>query len=291
MPRAVWLADALSNFAPYLAAFFAVALVLAASRRARLALAGASIGFVAAIAPVVQGTVLPWSDHRQEDAPSLRLMTFNLEDINSNYAGVLKYLVESPADIILLNEAFYVWRLQLIKLAPSFPWHTVLTERDLVVLSRLPLEEVEFLDVVGDRARGLLVRLRVGDRRVTVIGFHARKARHVADYELRSRQFDQIAGVVDRQSGPVIVAGDFNATSRSFAMQAFFRSSGLVPLGWHWPPISTWPSWLPYLGLQIDHVLTRGAIRVVRAEAGPELGSNHLPLIAELRLTPDARQP
>jgi endonuclease/exonuclease/phosphatase (EEP) superfamily protein YafD len=290
IPRAVWLADIASNFSPYLAIAFALILLVAAAKRARVALIGAAIGLVAALSPIVRDAPsarasLAGPTHR-DTAARLKVMTFNLQDINQHYAEVLKYLVESPADVIFLNEAFYVWRVQLAKLIPSFPWNSLRYERDLVVLSRIPLERVDFVNLDGDRGRGLLVQARVGEGTVALLGAHARKPRHVSDFRLRSRQLDQIAEIVSAQPGPLVVAGDFNATSRSFAMQTFLETTGLQPLGWRWPPLSTWPSWLPYLGLQIDHVLTKGPVEVVEAETGPNLGSNHLPLIAELRIAP-----
>lgn len=287
--RAIWLADMASNFAPYLAAVFALAFAVAAAKRARVALVGAAIGLVAALAPMARD--IPPAQVRTADAAHptgegrLRVMTFNVQDINENYAEVLKYLVEAPADVIFLNEAFYVWRVQLAKLAPSFPWNSLRMVRDLVVLSRVPLERIEPVNLVGDPGRGLLVEARVGDGTVALLGVHARKPRHAADFELRSRQLAQIAEVVDRERGPIVVAGDLNATSRSFTMRRFFETTGLEPLGWYWPPLSTWPNWLPYFGLQIDHVLTKGGIEVVEANTGPDLGSNHLPLFAELRVS------
>ena len=286
--RAVWLADIASNFLPYMAVVFAVAFIVAAMRRARVALVGSAIGLIAALSPVLRDVNVAQagagSAAEIAAAPQLRLMTFNVEDINENYTEVMDYLVNSPVDVIFLNEAFYVWRRRLVQLAPEFPWNTILTERDLIVLSRIPLEKIEFVNLVGDPGRALLAHARLGDRTVALIGVHARKPRHAADFELRSRQLAQIGQLVDSQNGPVVVAGDFNATAYSFSMHAFLKSTGLAPSGWRWPPLATWPSWLPYFGLQIDHVLTRGAIAVVHAEAGPDLGSNHRPLIADLRL-------
>jgi endonuclease/exonuclease/phosphatase (EEP) superfamily protein YafD len=288
----MWLADMASNLWPHFAAVCGLAFVIAAAKGARIALAGAAIGLVAALSPLVRNSApAQASSGAAFDTPGdtrLRVMTFNLQDINQRHAEVLRYLVDSPADVIFLNEAFYVWRVELAKLAPSFPWNSVQTERDVVVLSRVPLERIEFINLVGDKGRALLAHARVGEATVALLGAHARKPRHAADFKLRSRQLAQIAEVVGAQPGPIIVAGDFNATSASLTMQGFLQTAGLRPLGWQWPPLSTWPSWLPHLGFQIDHILTKGGIQLVTAETGPDLGSNHLPLMAELRILPPA---
>lgn len=285
--RAIWLADMASNFAPHLAAAFALAFAIAAMKRARVALVGAAIGLVAALAPILRDVPATRAATAVAAHPAgearLRVMTFNVEDRNENYAEVLKYLAEAPADVIFLDEAFYVWRVQLTKLAPSFPWNTLNTVRDLVVLSRVPLERIEFVNLEGDPGRGLLVHARVGNGTVALLGVHARKPRGSTDFNRRSRQLAQIAEVVGRQRGPLVVAGDFNATSRSFVMRRFLDATGLEALSPQWPPLSTWPSWLPYFGLQIDHMLFNGGVEIVGAQTGPDLGSNHLPLLAEIR--------
>jgi endonuclease/exonuclease/phosphatase (EEP) superfamily protein YafD len=48
------------------------------------------------------------------------------------------------------------------------------------------------------------------------------------------------------------------------------------PAGWH--------AGLPSPALLIDHVLTTPDIRTVSIETGPYLGSDHLPIVARLRL-------
>ncbi|NJM92853.1 MAG: endonuclease/exonuclease/phosphatase family protein, partial [Rhodospirillaceae bacterium] len=44
-----------------------------------------------------------------------------------------------------------------------------------------------------------------------------------------------------------------------------------------------WPSMLPWpLRLPIDHVLSRGHLVVTDFSAGPEIDSDHFPVIAEI---------
>jgi endonuclease/exonuclease/phosphatase (EEP) superfamily protein YafD len=44
----------------------------------------------------------------------------------------------------------------------------------------------------------------------------------------------------------------------------------------------------PALGLPIDHVMTRGGVRLVRTAAGADAGSDHVPVVADFALDPPA---
>lgn len=83
-------------------------------------------------------------------------------------------------------------------------------------------------------------------------------------------------------SVPLIVAGDFNTPveSRIFRRwwsvfsDAFERAGMGVGFTWH----SRW------YGLRIDHILTAHGVRAERTWIGPDLGSDHVPVIAELSI-------
>ena len=60
------------------------------------------------------------------------------------------------------------------------------------------------------------------------------------------------------------------------------RATGLrdTAAGFGWQP--TWPTFLPRLGITIDHCLASSALGVRALKTGPDIGSDHYPLIVEL---------
>ena len=82
-----------------------------------------------------------------------------------------------------------------------------------------------------------------------------------------------------------LVVGDFNATpwSNAFAgpsSRGWRRATGLAP---------TWPvAWRGVMGIPIDHVLASSAWRVGGARVGPDIGSDHRPVMARLYAEPPA---
>ncbi len=93
---------------------------------------------------------------------------------------------------------------------------------------------------------------------------------------LRSRDqlMADLAAELRGYDGPLIVAGDFNATPYTPAFAQFLHDAGLTTVR-AYP--GTYPQIAGDFGLAIDHVLVRG-IRIVDIEALDAFGSDHRPL-------------
>ena len=100
----------------------------------------------------------------------------------------------------------------------------------------------------------------------------------------RNHSLNHIGRTIDDRSRPVIVAGDFNTTPWSPHFRDLLAASGLrnAAQGQGW--IATWPWAFWPARIPIDHVLARGPIAVEDLRRGPSIGSDHYPVIADLRL-------
>jgi len=90
---------------------------------------------------------------------------------------------------------------------------------------------------------------------------------------------DALAVRIAKESKPVVLAGDLNATLWSGSL------GSLMANRMQWPSGSgvthTWPDGKPWLAIQIDHVLTRGA-KAGRFRVLTPVGSDHLPVRTDL---------
>jgi len=77
----------------------------------------------------------------------------------------------------------------------------------------------------------------------------------------------------------MIVTGDFNSTPWSFIRQRDDRVFGLIRRD---RAVATWPTWAPVPFLPIDHIYAGPGWATVKVERGPNLGSDHYPLIVTL---------
>jgi endonuclease/exonuclease/phosphatase family metal-dependent hydrolase len=147
----------------------------------------------------------------------------------------------------------------------------------MAVLSRLPGRLVAELAVGAeslDRNPGrrvLHTELVVGQATVTVVGVHlSSRLPFAPPIQLRT-----LARRVRPVTGPAVVAGDCNFWGPPAAW--------LLP-GWRRAVRGrTWPAHRPHS--QIDHVFLRGGVDLVHGRILDDVGSDHRPVSARLRVT------
>lgn len=106
--------------------------------------------------------------------------------------------------------------------------------------------------------------------------------------ELRNQYLKKLAAMAaTRGSAPTIVAGDLNATPWSPWVRDFLRTPQLRDSQYGLGLLATWPAstaqYSSLLGIAIDACFHSGKLQVATRALGPELDSDHLPVITELR--------
>jgi endonuclease/exonuclease/phosphatase (EEP) superfamily protein YafD len=81
-----------------------------------------------------------------------------------------------------------------------------------------------------------------------------------------------------------VLAGDLDLTPWSPAFAELLSRGGLVDTGLSRGLTATWLSWLPFVGLMIDHVLVSPDIGVAGNRLGAPIGSKHFPVIVDLTI-------
>src|SRR5262249_38286126 len=74
---------------------------------------------------------------------------------------------------------------------------------------------------------------------------------------------------------------DLNTTAGSPHFAEFLRVSGLRDSRFGFGPQPSWPTWSP-LRLTIDHAFLSADLAVAGRRPGPDIGSDHYPLILDL---------
>lgn len=219
----------------------------------------------------------------------LRIISANVLGTNATPDQVLAFLRGAEADVVVLVEVGTErWDGVLAELAILYPYRAPDQERrrDTVrLLSRYPVLNAQLVEPEGGRRPYLEAEIDVGSTPVVVIGVHppSPSPSDATDSRRRNRQLDHIAAVVEDHDRPLIVAGDFNTSPWSPHFHDFIAATGLrnAAEGHGW--IATWPAGFWPAQVPIDHVLVRGPL-VSHIRRGPFIGSDHYPLIADLRL-------
>jgi vancomycin resistance protein VanJ len=221
----------------------------------------------------------------------IRVMTYNIGSGIAPPDQVAGALLAADADVILLQEVApgVVGPLDagLSDVYPHRVFHGGIIHGK-AVLSRYPIVEDSGLIRLASGNTYQQVTLDVNGARLTVINAHPPRPsfsggryRFAPGVEGDFRILAEAA----TQGGPTVMAGDFNVPDQS-ELPAILRNAGLADAhrqaGWglgltfsvnrlHLPPV-----------VRIDYVWLTPEIEAARVEVGPDGGSDHLPVVADL---------
>jgi endonuclease/exonuclease/phosphatase (EEP) superfamily protein YafD len=244
----------------------------------------------------------------QTGATPLKLVSFNLWYRNTDPVATLAYLAHSDADVIGLVEATPRLKAALAPLRVLYPYSVDCVDRDpdceIMLLSKLPLRDAYAGKIDGRYPYIAEAEIDWGGRPVTVVVTHIawpflvpyRSAPVVTTLVpprprlpdvpdlAQSRQAANLADHVNKRPRDLVVMGDFNNSSWSRVQIAFREATGLDNRGHYLP---SWPTFTwPIFRLPIDQVFVRGGLQVTRMGLGPSVGSDHLPVEAEVAVGP-----
>ncbi|RWX78640.1 endonuclease [Neorhizobium lilium] len=219
-------------------------------------------------------------------APTFRLMSFNiLSDNFENADAIATAIIGSGADVVNVMEAAPLYN-QLARLSETYPYRLgcgviVLNDCDQLMLSKVPLENasVRTLSDIFEN-RFILAQVTLAGRRINIGGIHTTKPYFDNFHTL---ELIRAALAITDTDGPLILSGDFNASSLAPNMRAFLKWTDLHPASWE---AATWPIEAGDFGVPIDHVYVRSPLKIKRLQRlSDALGSNHYGLMAEVAIT------
>jgi endonuclease/exonuclease/phosphatase (EEP) superfamily protein YafD len=219
--------------------------------------------------------------------PEFRVMTFNISAFNTERGATVDAIRAAKADIVVVQEATDGWLTALEPLRRDYRYVApadVAASQGMLIFSRYPIVQFRQLQPISEYYPYLAATLQLPSATLTLLAIHPPRPLRVGESVDRDIYFKRVAEHVQRLEGPVIVAGDFTATPWSRPFAELVRSAGLTKAWSLQPWLSTWPSWLPHIGIPIDHILANGRVAITGVRLGPDGGSDHFPVIATLRL-------
>ncbi len=217
--------------------------------------------------------------------PNLRVVTANLLSINDHTDLFSDWVKETDPDIIFVQELSPHWSQALAELKKVYPHQREQTRSDhfgIGLYSKLPLQNVEIVKLAGERLPAIRADVQVHGRTVSMLNMHTVPPLTAAAYALRNAQLQAAGEFANDADDLAIVAGDLNITIWSPYYRKLEADSGLRNVRRGYGIIPSWPANLPFFRIALDHILVPPDILVVDLERGPDVGSDHLPLVADL---------
>lgn len=266
--------------------------VLSIRRRAM-----AAVGTVA-VNLLLLGVEIPWTaTNAVQSSTRLRIVSCNVQGGHADLTALSEFARKGSADVILLQEnsaeavQAVVW--------PG-DWHR-LGIHGIAVLSRFPIRAVEQTLPEGDGGAPLAMHVTLatpaGDLQISSV--HLSTPRDALEAMLdhkwggadsareniarRDRESKLLSGAIAQSTLPVIVAGDFNLPVDSRIYRDHWGGrfgNAFSDAGWG----LGYTKYTRRFGIRIDHVLSSSHWRTVECRVGPDIGSDHRPVFAELEL-------
>jgi endonuclease/exonuclease/phosphatase (EEP) superfamily protein YafD len=287
--RVAWPFDLFAHFrVQYAALFVVLALLLLILRRWVFALV-AVVGLAVSVVPMI--SYLPDASGgtatAAADGPSFRVLSFNVWFRNPDMATTAAYIEQSQADAVVLLELTPPQAERLRPLLPSYPHFYIEPSRmGAAVFTKWPVLAAESMPLAKEGAIAARVRIEWRGTPVTVLGVHLNWPLGPRNSKFRNEELAGVVAFSKAQTEPLIVAGDFNLTPWSEYFSDALEASGLHDAARGFGLARTWPAQFAPLGIRIDHCFLSREWSSRRVEVGPPLGSDHLPVIADLSLRP-----
>lgn len=287
--RWVWWLDVLANFrAQYVVGLAIFGLIVMMSRWRKT---GYVVLAVAALNLVV---VLPLYIGSPAEAAvgseSLRVMSFNLLSTNESYSDVIEYVETVDPDLVLLHEASRPWEVAIE--SAGMGYEIIRPRSDDLIFGTLVLVRAESVEAVSfgfgsSSPRAVELRYTPEDwtTPVSVLGTHPLAPTDEARADLRDAQLGFAAQWAAGQTGAFFVVGDFNSTPWSWPFRRLMDSADLLNSQTGFglqPSFSTQSNLL--LRVPIDHLVHSPVLEVTDRQLGPDLGSDHFPLLVDLQV-------
>jgi endonuclease/exonuclease/phosphatase (EEP) superfamily protein YafD len=293
----LWWIALLNAFAIY--TFFPLVILLPLSALVRQWRPMVRLGLLALLAIIWFGPFFqPTADRKPSGGTVLTVVTFNLRgNKNEDLEAVEAWLRELDADVVALQETptIYQWD-GVASLKDQYPEQETY-HIDNLLMSKFPFDLnddfVGFarvtLDVNGQEV--ILYPAHLSDpfpNRNVRFGVRGGPLRYLLTYDetRRDQQIDDLLDLVEAETLPYIVAGDLNMSQHSIIYSSLavemtdtFRATG-VGLGATWPTDAFGPM------LRLDYIWVSDAFYALSTERGPNLGSDHLPVVGEVELLP-----
>ena len=286
-----WLLDLCSHFrVQYFLGLGGVALLLLIPRQRK------SAALFGALAAANLAVILPLYVGRPAapnfTGPPLRALLANVESGNPHKDRVAAVLRQYNPDIIVLEEVNAEW---LSALRPALvDYKYALTDpRDdnfgIALFSKFPFAHAQVLYLGDAEVPSILAEIETRQGTFTLLATHPLPPAGREYTRLRNDQLAQVPRWVRRATSPMFLLGDLNVSPWCHSFRRLLREADVRDSAQGLGVCPTWPSFNFLLRIPLDHCLYSAGMAIVNRQTGPDVGSDHLPVIVDFVLTPEGQ--
>jgi endonuclease/exonuclease/phosphatase (EEP) superfamily protein YafD len=281
--RQSWFLDLFSHFrVQYLVLLTLSGIVLLAARHHKTA----SIFLVFALINLVQISPLYLEVQKTPPANSmtLRVALINVNTKFGDAAKVSEFIRKADPDLLVLQETSSKWLKDLAWLHTPYP-HSLAEPRDdnfgIAVFSKLPFARSEVVNLLENGVPSIIAEVTTQHGELHILATHPLPPVNYEYARWRNAQLEQLPRYVNATK-PTLLIGDLNLTPWSSHFRMLLQQTGLHDSARGFGVQPSWPNNNPFLRIPLDHVLHSPGIVVLHREIGPDVKSDHFPLIVDI---------
>ena len=214
----------------------------------------------------------------------VRLMLANVNNSFGNPEKVCAAILANNPDIIVLEEVDVHWLSRLKSSLTNYPYSEIEPREDnfgIGLYSRFPLTNAQIAYIGDAEVPSVISEILTPQGKCTVLATHPPPPGGSVLSRLRNGQLAELPVWSLRATSPVLLVGDLNVTPWSPHFKRLIKTSGLQDSLRGRGIQTSWPtSFLP-LRIPLDHCLHSDSIKIVQRTIGPDIGSDHFPLIVD----------
>ncbi|HEY9790622.1 MAG TPA: endonuclease/exonuclease/phosphatase family protein [Candidatus Obscuribacterales bacterium] len=221
-------------------------------------------------------------------AAHLRVGTINVNTENTAYDKVVSAVSAASPDVVAFEETDSTWLKHLKSgLARDYPnfWVYPLSDNfGIAIFSKRPLSNTVLHTYGGVNLPCLLATIDVGGKPVTVVAMHTFPPMTDGGLKARDREMEGLVAEKQLLGERFIVMGDFNCTRWSPYFKRMLEGLNARDSSIGFGLQASWPTQTVIFRIPIDQILTSKHFITTRRWLGPQTGSDHFPVFADLAL-------
>jgi endonuclease/exonuclease/phosphatase (EEP) superfamily protein YafD len=278
-----WALDLFTHFRWQYLASCLVAVPWYAWRRSRRMLVWASVSLGVNLA-----LLFGWIGGAQYDSdstaePFLKVVSVNVRTENEEVGKVLDFVRTADADAVLFMEVDDFWEegLQPLKaIYPNSRFESRVDNFGIALYTKLEVEKLEIRNP-GYAVPIVVATLKKDGRSFRFVGVHPVPPAGKSNSQYRNEDINAYAALARESEGPMLLVGDLNSSPWSEGMRILTSGSDLRLGG---ALNAAMPTWMvgTLVSIPIDHALAQKPLTILRRTIGPEVGSDHRPIVIEV---------
>lgn len=232
--------------------------------------------------------VLPYWDltgtSDKKDLPAQDIISVfyaNVNSQNSNKQIIIDYLKLNKPDFVLLVEFNSYWAKEIKQLESIYPYAKAIPQEGNFGMAIFSKTELQVESVFVDRENmipALFLKGFTSHGNLNLALLHAFPPIGHYGTMLRNQYLQTMSFRLNDLEGATLVCGDLNTTPWTSIYKKFVSNSGMIMNN---KLLNTWPSTFLLPKIPIDHCFSKN-IQIVKYEKGPEIGSDHFPLLLQI---------